>query len=119
MSLPSCPECGRAMILRNARKGRNAGGQFWGCQGYPACRGVRDAGADTEGHDEGPDGGHTSYSSGMTVIGWCGIPSQPRYQARRTDPRVFHGWVSEQVQCMVWAQELPAQGCTQLCSEEP
>ena len=59
------------------------------------------------------------WHSALTVIGWCGIPSQPRYQARRTDPRVFHGWVSEQVQCMVWAQELPAQGCTQLCSEEP
>lgn len=30
------------MQLRTARRGRNAGGQFWGCQRYPVCRGTRD-----------------------------------------------------------------------------
>jgi four helix bundle suffix protein len=36
--LPSCPSCGKPMALRTARKGRNAGKQFWGCTAYPACR---------------------------------------------------------------------------------
>ncbi len=35
------------MQLRTARKGRNAGGQFWGCSAFPNCRGVRDVAADT------------------------------------------------------------------------
>lgn len=33
-----CPACGKPMILRTARKGANAGSQFWGCSGYPECR---------------------------------------------------------------------------------
>ena len=28
------------MMLRTARKGRNAGGQFWGCSDYPNCKGI-------------------------------------------------------------------------------
>lgn len=35
---PICPWCGKAMVLRTAEKGPNAGGQFWGCSGYPRCR---------------------------------------------------------------------------------
>jgi len=35
-----CPKCGSTMVLRTARKGQNAGNQFWGCATYPACRGV-------------------------------------------------------------------------------
>jgi ATP-dependent DNA helicase RecQ len=30
------------MQLRTARRGRNAGGLFWGCVDYPRCRGTRD-----------------------------------------------------------------------------
>lgn len=33
-----CPQCGRQLVLRQARRGPNAGGQFWGCTGYPECR---------------------------------------------------------------------------------
>lgn len=40
-STPTCPKCGQAMVLRRARKGANAGQQFWGCSGFPACRTVR------------------------------------------------------------------------------
>ena len=40
---PSCPLCGSQMVLRAARKGRNAGSQFWGCPKYPACRGTKPA----------------------------------------------------------------------------
>ena len=40
-SAPACPKCGSAMVKRTARKGQNAGGEFWGCPTYPACRGIR------------------------------------------------------------------------------
>lgn len=40
-SAPSCPKCGRVMKKRMARKGRNAGSQFWGCPSYPRCDGTR------------------------------------------------------------------------------
>ncbi|RRU77049.1 hypothetical protein EGJ05_06615 [Stutzerimonas xanthomarina] len=36
-----CPSCGASMVRRTARKGRNAGKQFWGCSKYPACKGTR------------------------------------------------------------------------------
>lgn len=35
---PCCPSCGSDMVLRTARKGSNAGQQFWGCSQYPTCR---------------------------------------------------------------------------------
>lgn len=38
---PACPRCGGTMVHRVARQGANAGGAFWGCSGYPKCRGVR------------------------------------------------------------------------------
>jgi restriction system protein len=38
---PHCPRCNQTMLLRTARRGTNAGRQFWGCSGYPRCNGVR------------------------------------------------------------------------------
>lgn len=38
--VPECPKCDQPMVLRTARKGANAGNQFWGCSKYPRCRGV-------------------------------------------------------------------------------
>lgn len=35
---PTCSACGKAMVLRTARKGPKAGSQFWGCSGYPECK---------------------------------------------------------------------------------
>lgn len=40
-SAPVCPKCGSEMVRRTARKGSNAGNQFWGCSRYPACSGIR------------------------------------------------------------------------------
>lgn len=37
----SCPVCRKPMVLRTARKGSRAGSQFWGCSGYPSCKGTR------------------------------------------------------------------------------
>lgn len=38
--IPNCPNCGKPTVLRTAQKGKNAGKQFWGCSGYPDCKGV-------------------------------------------------------------------------------
>jgi len=38
--IPNCPNCGKAMVLRTAKKGKTAGSSFWGCSGYPDCKGV-------------------------------------------------------------------------------
>jgi restriction system protein len=38
---PLCPVCNGPMARRTAKKGANAGAQFWGCARYPACRGTR------------------------------------------------------------------------------
>ena len=40
-TLPTCPLCGKPMALRTARKGQNTGSQFWGCSGYPECKGTK------------------------------------------------------------------------------
>jgi restriction system protein len=37
---PICPACGRGMVLRTSKRGSNAGHRFWGCSGYPRCRGT-------------------------------------------------------------------------------
>jgi len=34
---PACPKCGKPM-----RKRKSAKGEFWGCMGYPDCKGTRD-----------------------------------------------------------------------------
>jgi len=41
---PSCPICAKAMVRRTAKRGANAGSEFWGCSGYPSCRGTRPIG---------------------------------------------------------------------------
>ena len=33
-----CPKCGAQLVLRTAKKGENAGKQFWGCSAFPRCR---------------------------------------------------------------------------------
>ncbi len=38
--IPPCPQCGKPMVLRTAKTGKNAGQQFWGCSGYPQCKGT-------------------------------------------------------------------------------
>jgi restriction system protein len=37
---PTCPRCAQAMVRRTAKKGADAGQQFWGCSAYPRCRGT-------------------------------------------------------------------------------
>jgi len=40
---PFCPRCEAPMVLRIARRGANAGQQFWGCSTYPKCQETRPA----------------------------------------------------------------------------
>ena len=38
---PACPLCGKGMRRRTARQGPHEGQSFWGCSGYPECKGTR------------------------------------------------------------------------------
>ena len=38
---PLCPQCGKPMIKRMAKKGTNSGKPFWNCSDYPNCHGTR------------------------------------------------------------------------------
>lgn len=39
--VPACPLCSKPMTRRVARKGVNAGSSFWGCTGFPVCKGTK------------------------------------------------------------------------------
>lgn len=39
-AVPSCPRCGDAMVKRVAKHGTHSGNTFWGCKGFPECRGI-------------------------------------------------------------------------------
>lgn len=41
---PSCPICSKVMVQRVAKRGGSSGNAFWGCSGFPACRGTRQVG---------------------------------------------------------------------------
>ena len=41
---PFCPICTKAMVRRTAKRGANAGSEFWGCSAYPSCKGTRPVG---------------------------------------------------------------------------
>lgn len=45
---PMCPKCGKPMLKRIARKGKNAGNPFWSCSGFPDCTGTLRYGAEGE-----------------------------------------------------------------------
>ena len=38
--IPDCPQCGKPMVLRTAKQGKNTGLSFWGCSRYPDCKGI-------------------------------------------------------------------------------
>ncbi len=37
---PVCPKCGKPMHKRTANSGSHQGKSFWGCTGYPKCKGI-------------------------------------------------------------------------------
>ena len=62
-SAPACPACGKTMVLRTARHGKQIGSQFWGCSGYPECRGTRELGSE---RSDGSGGSVGSQRSGKS-----------------------------------------------------
>lgn len=38
---PVCPVCGQPMVQRTAKSGPKSGEVFWGCSGFPNCKGIR------------------------------------------------------------------------------
>jgi hypothetical protein len=38
---PRCPLCNGTMMRRRGRRGSQIGKEFWGCFGYPSCRGKK------------------------------------------------------------------------------
>ncbi len=38
-----CPKCGSKLVLRVAKKGENAGNQFYGCSAFPKCRYIQNS----------------------------------------------------------------------------
>jgi len=46
---PICPKCGRPMVKRRGRYG-----EFWGCSGFPSCRGIVNVG-DEDKHTGAPE----------------------------------------------------------------
>lgn len=36
----TCPKCSSRLVLRESKKGSNAGNKFWGCSTFPKCRAV-------------------------------------------------------------------------------
>jgi ssDNA-binding Zn-finger/Zn-ribbon topoisomerase 1 len=55
---PTCPLCGKGMRQRTAKKGPHAGQPFWGCSGYPECKGTRDK-SDVSDTSDNPSTGAT------------------------------------------------------------
>jgi len=39
-AVPECPKCSKPMAIRMATKGENKGNEFWGCSGFPECKGT-------------------------------------------------------------------------------
>lgn len=37
----SCPNCGKGLVIRKAKRGKHIGATFWGCSGFPGCRYVK------------------------------------------------------------------------------
>ena len=38
--IPNCPKCDSPMVKRTAKRGANAGSEFWGCSEFPRCRSI-------------------------------------------------------------------------------
>jgi restriction system protein len=55
VNAPHCPICGKAMRVRIAKQGPNTGKPFWGCSGYPKCRGTINMSDRSDQSDKGPN----------------------------------------------------------------
>ncbi len=60
---PLCPQCGKPMVRRLARTGSSAGQPFWGCSGYPNCKGTRPINSDPSDKSDASDASDRSDRS--------------------------------------------------------
>lgn len=81
-----CPDCGRPMVLRTARTGRNEGHQFWGCSGFPSCRAIvdLDSGGDRAGSVAVPQ--RVAWSDYGRRPGWLSFYAPAGGRLRAWDP---------------------------------
>lgn len=68
MTDPICPKCESEMILKTAKRGHNAGGQFYSCSQFPKCRGTQPYGGDSVGDPVGD--GPTKADAIRTRVIW-------------------------------------------------
>lgn len=64
--LGNCPKCGKALAVRNGKRGK-----FIGCTGYPSCKFTKDLYVDYD--DDEPDGSETGMEECFRIE--YGIPS--------------------------------------------
>ena len=97
-----CPIDGAQMRIRTARRGPNAGGQFYGCVNYPTCRGTvnidernggntSNGGATTTNQPSGSGSGSTNgfdYSQSPEEL--LNIPRVVSVQARESNYQAKH-----------------------------
>jgi DNA topoisomerase-1 len=74
---PPCPNCGGAMVLRQAFRGRARGNSFWGCANYPTCKGIVSLDG-KESKAETPVDAALSTLAGRTPCPNCGKPMTVR-----------------------------------------
>ncbi len=92
---PTCPKCGGSMVKRTARRGRDAGKQFWGCEHFPGCRGtVSIAGAPRPADEQsGRPGSSESAEQPPAASSRSRLPLPVTWSDATVDPRVRPGWV--------------------------
>ena len=93
--IPNCPKCDGPMVKRTARRGPNAGNEFWGCAEFPRCRGTRDEAAPTEteaseGSGESAAVDEASDTAGETV--GSDVSSKPDGFLTKVAKVVDKGW---------------------------
>lgn len=83
-----CPKCGKPMVKRIGKTGKNTGKEFWGCSAYPKCKGVMDIKA-----DKSPELPVTSAAESNTpVCPDCNKPMLKRISTKgRTKGNEFWG----------------------------
>ena len=96
------------MRLRTAKKGRNAGNQFWGCTLFPKCKGTRDLDNDGSASAPGPgaaastfDVPRESLSLGSLPVSWGEAAVRadyvPEYVSVGAMPGVFRERIGREV----------------------
>ena len=80
-SEPSCPICSSEMVLRTARRGSNAGNQFWGCSQYPQCKGTIDLDSNKQKQPESTNDANAKLDNQKRKVVWYDNFSRKGYNS--------------------------------------